>query len=79
MSYTHGDSPSHHSCPHMLSSRHTARILGYTASSHCGRQTAQGCSAALKYNKRVHVVKRAHDQGLLQKSGKHFSHSAAED
>lgn len=48
---THGGSPAHRSCPHMLSSRHTARTLGYTASSHCGRRTAPSCSAALKHNK----------------------------
>lgn len=52
MSCTHGDSPSRHSCPHTLSSRHTARTSGYTASSHCGRQTARGCSAALKYTQK---------------------------
>lgn len=63
--YTYGDSPSRHSCPHMLSSRRNAKTLGYTASSRCGRQTAPGCSVALKHNKTGHVVKAARDKVLF--------------
>lgn len=67
---THGDSPAHRSCPHMLSSRHTARTLGYTASSHCGRRTAPSCSAALKHNKNM----SAWNGALCPKQGKQAEH-----
>lgn len=63
-SQTYEDSPSRRSCRHTPSSRHTARTWGYTASSHCGRRTAPGCSAALEQDKKPRgAVKPTPDEG----------------